>query len=127
MPPSLPPPRSIISLKACPDAGCSAILIGCDCGTPTHLVVDFGGVEPVDGTEAAWTCKGCQSVRWFTIQVPEELCPSCPAVSIRRSGGIPGCTCTRWRSGGGGGRGMSGPGVRLDAASALAPSEQAPC
>jgi len=62
------PPRSVISLRACPDEGCGAILIGCDCATTTHLTVDFGGVPVPDGQEAAFTCDGCHSVTWFTIR-----------------------------------------------------------
>jgi hypothetical protein len=63
------PARSIISLEACPDEGCGAILIGCDCATTTHLIVDFGGGTVEDGTEMAVTCDGCQSVTWFTVRV----------------------------------------------------------
>jgi hypothetical protein len=63
----MPPARSIISLKACPDEGCPALLIGCDCATTTHLIVEDADSVP-DGAEAAFTCDGCHSVHWFTIR-----------------------------------------------------------
>lgn len=60
-----PPPRSIIGVDlAPPELG--GVLVGCDCGTTTHLMVDdmAGLTEP---REAAFTCGGCQSVHWFTV------------------------------------------------------------
>jgi hypothetical protein len=67
---TLPPPRGIISLRAVPDEQGGGVLIGCDCGTTTHLIIDFdsGLTEP---REAAFTCDGCTSVTWFMVTPPE--------------------------------------------------------
>lgn len=41
------------------------MLIDCDCGTGTHLTVE--APEEPGAYEAAFTCDGCLSVRWFTV------------------------------------------------------------
>lgn len=67
-----PPPRSIIGVEWVPGEQGGGVLVGCDCGTTTHLMVDddMGGLaEP---REAAFTCGGCQSVHWFTVYPPAE-------------------------------------------------------
>ena len=64
---TLPPPRGIIRLEQCPDEGCDALIIGCDCATTTHLEIGFGG-KPADGHEFAVTCDGCKSVHWLTLR-----------------------------------------------------------
>jgi hypothetical protein len=63
------PGRSILRLEACGGkcgaAGCTAVLVDCDCGTSTHLAVEVQGSP---GTaEAAFTCDGCATVTWFTV------------------------------------------------------------
>jgi hypothetical protein len=62
------PGRSIIALDycggECGEQACPAVVIGCDCGTTTHLTVEV----PVSGKhQAAFTCDGCLSVNWFTV------------------------------------------------------------
>lgn len=59
--------RSIISLESLPDeGGRPGVVIGCDCGTTTHLVVDADGPIP-DGYELAFTCGGCNSTHWAKL------------------------------------------------------------
>lgn len=66
-----PPPRSLLYVRACGgecgDAGCPAVVIGCDCGGVTHLTVEIVG-RLATAQEAAFTCDGCQSVHWFTMR-----------------------------------------------------------
>lgn len=63
-----PPGRSILSLASCDGRcgtdGCPAVEILCDCGTATHLTVEFTGKGK---GEAAFTCDGCLTVTWFTV------------------------------------------------------------
>jgi hypothetical protein len=48
-----------------PEQG-GGVLIDCDCGTSTQLIIE--GIELLTETrEGAVTCDGCQSVRWFTV------------------------------------------------------------
>ena len=62
----LPPPRSILSIEAVPPEEGSGLLIACDCGSVTQLVID--GLEHLSGRrELAFTCDGCQSSTWFTV------------------------------------------------------------
>jgi hypothetical protein len=42
------------------------VLLTCDCGTPTDLTVRLEGEAPASG-EAAFTCDGCGTSHWFTI------------------------------------------------------------
>ena len=62
------PARGILAIAvcggACGDLGCPAVVIGCDCGTVTHLTVVVEGNGMV---ESAFTCGGCLSVTWFTV------------------------------------------------------------
>lgn len=59
-----PPPRGIISVTPAAAEHGGGILIGCDCGTTTHLVIEDIEHLPVP-MEAAFTCEGCGSVHWF--------------------------------------------------------------
>lgn len=63
------PARSIIAVDrcdgSCGDDECRAVLIDCDCGTGTHLTVEFP--EAPGKYEAAYTCDGCTTVNWFTV------------------------------------------------------------
>jgi hypothetical protein len=67
---TLPPPRGIISVRPVPDEQGGGVLIGCDCGTTTHLVIDAAGLT--EAREAAFTCDGCMSVSWFTVTPPAD-------------------------------------------------------
>lgn len=41
----------------------------CDCGTVTVLVIDPAEAATVRETrEVPWTCGGCNSVHWLTLQ-----------------------------------------------------------
>lgn len=86
------PPRSIVSIQPVPPEQGGGILIGCDCGTTTQLVVE--GLEQVtEARELAFTCDGCQSSTWFTVGPLSDLpadgaagggttiltCPACSA------------------------------------------------
>lgn len=62
----LPPARSLVSVQPVPPEQGGGVLIGCDCGTSTHLVVE-GVSHLTEPTEAAFTCSGCQSAHWFTV------------------------------------------------------------
>lgn len=65
-PAPLPPPRSLVSVQPVPPEQGGGVLIGCDCGTSTHLVIE--GVSNLTETvERAFTCSGCQSAHWFTV------------------------------------------------------------
>lgn len=70
----LPPPRSILSVEAAlPEEG-GGLLIACDCGTTTQLVID-GAENLTERQELAFTCDGCQSVTWFTVGPVGEVSP----------------------------------------------------
>lgn len=62
----LPPPRSLISVQPVPAEQGGGVLIGCDCGTSTQLVIE-GVANLTHKTELAFTCDGCQSVHWFWV------------------------------------------------------------
>jgi len=62
-----PPPRSLIDAQAFTnEAGQPVFRLTCDCAAVTdYVVVDAERItEP---REVAFTCGGCQSVRWVTI------------------------------------------------------------
>jgi hypothetical protein len=46
------------------------VLLVCDCGTETHVVTlrrdDNGNLIPTE-LEQAFTCAGCGTIHWFTI------------------------------------------------------------
>lgn len=59
-----PPPRSLPYAKpGTPEEG-GGIIIGCDCGTTTHLIID-GAEQLTAQVEMSFTCA-CLSVHWFT-------------------------------------------------------------
>ena len=59
-----PPPRGIVDIRlAAPENG-GGILIGCDCGTTTQLVIE--DIEHLaTPQDMSFCCHGCQSVHWF--------------------------------------------------------------
>lgn len=60
--------RSLIGVKPLPPEyeGDVRVLLTCDCGTSTDLTVRLDG--PVTrGAEAAYTCDGCGTSHWFTV------------------------------------------------------------
>ena len=63
---SIPPPRSIVSIEPVPPEQGGGLLIGCDCGSITHLIL-AGLEELTQARELAVTCDGCQSSTWFTV------------------------------------------------------------
>ena len=64
-PAPLPPPRSLISVQPVPAAEGGGVLLGCDCGTSTQLVIK-GVSNLAHKTELAFTCT-CGSSHWFTV------------------------------------------------------------
>ena len=66
-----PPARGIVSAEGVPDG----MIIGCDCGFTTHVVIHIdGGHGPgalAYPAEAAFTCGGCQTAHWFTVYPPD--------------------------------------------------------
>ena len=62
----LPPPRSLLFVRPAPAQEGGGLLIGCDCGTTTQLVID-GAEHLTEKREMAFTCDGCHSTCWFTI------------------------------------------------------------
>ncbi len=61
------PPRSIISIEEVDPEDGGGVLILCDCGTATHLVLEWPeGAVPAE-QELAFTCGGCHSVNWCKI------------------------------------------------------------
>jgi hypothetical protein len=69
-----PPRRSLISVEPAPAWSGGGVLLGCDCGTTTHLIIEDAELltEP---REAAFTCDGCQTPSWFTVG-PTPTSPS---------------------------------------------------
>lgn len=65
------PGRSLISAEPVPSEQGGGMLLGCDCGTTTHLIIDWDSSQPVPSQELAWTCDGCASVHWFRIGPPD--------------------------------------------------------
>lgn len=61
----VPPPRSILGVEPYGSGDQAGLLITCDCGTATHLVIADPEkiTSPVD---VPFTCGGCQSTTWFT-------------------------------------------------------------
>jgi len=63
------PARSIVALDycggECGTEACPAVVIGCGCGTTTHLTAEVPGGP--GKYQAAFTCDGCTSVNWFTV------------------------------------------------------------
>jgi hypothetical protein len=66
-----PPPRSLLYATPAPPEEGGGTIIGCDCGTVTHLIIE-GADQLTARTEMSFTCDGCLSVHWFTIG-PEEV------------------------------------------------------
>jgi hypothetical protein len=64
-----PPPRSIIHVEMVPDEQGGGVLIGCDCATTTHLIIEDAD-KLTEDREMAFTCDGCHSVHWFTVGPP---------------------------------------------------------
>ena len=60
------PGRSLLFVKAVPAEEGGGLLIGCDCGTTTHLHIEADGTL-AETCEIAVTCDGCHSVNWFTV------------------------------------------------------------
>ena len=58
------PGRGLITASVAPDG---ALVLGCDCGTTTHVTVAVEGAGAVWPPEIAITCDGCQTVRWFPV------------------------------------------------------------
>lgn len=61
------PPPSIVAGKAVEDG----VLLVCECGHETHLVTvrrDESGALIPTWMEAAFTCEGCGTTHWFTIE-----------------------------------------------------------
>jgi hypothetical protein len=58
------PSRGTASVEVTPDGG---IVVICDCGTATQLVLQVDG-SVQDGHELAVTCGGCQSPHWLTLR-----------------------------------------------------------
>jgi len=67
-----PPPRSLLYVRPVPAEQGGGLLIGCDCATETHLVID-GLDQLTECREMAFTCDGCQSVTWFTVGPAAEI------------------------------------------------------
>lgn len=61
------PTPSIVAGKPVKDG----VLLVCECGTETHLVTvrrDATGALIPTWREAAFTCEGCGTSHWFTIE-----------------------------------------------------------
>lgn len=61
-----PPPRSLIGVEAVPAEQGGGLLLMCDCGTTTHLIVE-GAEDLPESRDIAVTCDGCKSVTWMTV------------------------------------------------------------
>lgn len=60
-----PPPRSILYARPFTNEEGSGVIIGCDCGTTTQVVIE--GIEHFTSpSEMSITCS-CLSVHWFTV------------------------------------------------------------
>ncbi len=66
-----PPARSLLYVKPVRAEAAGGFLIGCDCGTTTHLIVEDENTL-TETQESAFTCDGCHSVHWFTIGPPAD-------------------------------------------------------
>jgi hypothetical protein len=62
----VPPPRSLLWANPVSTEGGPGIELGCDCGTSiVYIIADADQItEP---REVAFTCDGCNSVRWITV------------------------------------------------------------
>ena len=65
------PGRGIVFANPVPKEQGGGMLIGCDCGTSTQLVIEWDHTHPVPAQEIAFTCDGCQSTHWLTIGPPD--------------------------------------------------------
>ena len=74
MPEFLPPPRSLISVRAATPEEGGGVLIGCDCATTTQLIIEDAD-KLTEPREMAFTCDGCHSVHWFTLSPPGQEAP----------------------------------------------------
>ncbi len=59
--------RSLIAIEAVPPEQGGGVLLACDCGTATHLVVDTPSGP--GKYELAVTCGGCSTPSWLTVTV----------------------------------------------------------
>jgi len=66
-----PPPRSILYVEYL--AADKGVVVGCDCGAATHLVIE-GAEKLTARTEMSFTCA-CLSVHWFTVGPAEAVTP----------------------------------------------------
>jgi hypothetical protein len=65
------PGRGIVFANPVPKDQGGGMLIGCDCGFNTQIVVEWDHSRPVPAQEIAFTCGGCQSAHWLTIGPPD--------------------------------------------------------
>jgi len=68
MPEPEPPRRGLICANPVPAENGGGMLLVCDCGTATHLVIDW---EPgaAGKHEIAVTCDGCGTPHWVTVTI----------------------------------------------------------
>lgn len=66
-----PPPRSILIIRSDERGG---VLITCDCGPGTHLILELKGDS--GSTEFATTCDRCHAVNWFMVMTSYDCLPN---------------------------------------------------
>ena len=63
----LPPPRSLLAAETFTDEqGRPVLRLACDCATTTDYVIE-DAAQITEPREVAFTCDGCESVRWVVI------------------------------------------------------------
>lgn len=67
-----PPPRSLLWAKPYSGEGGQGIELGCDCGTTTIYLID-GTDQITEPRDMAFTCDGCNSVRWITVGPVDQM------------------------------------------------------
>jgi hypothetical protein len=67
-----PPPRSLLWARPYSGEDGRGIELGCDCATVTVYILE-GLDQLTEVREIAFTCDGCDSVRWVTIGPADQL------------------------------------------------------
>jgi hypothetical protein len=67
-----PPPRSLLWAKPYSGEGGQGIELGCDCATVTVYIIEDAD-RITECRDVAFTCDGCDSVRWITIGPADQM------------------------------------------------------
>jgi hypothetical protein len=68
----LPPPRSLLWASPYSGEEGQGIELGCDCAAVTVYILE-GLDQMTEARDMAFTCDGCQSVRWITVGPVDQL------------------------------------------------------